>query len=261
MTFETFLVYCLMFFLYCLAGWVWESIYMSILEKQLLNRGFLNGPYIPIYGFAGLVVHFGLGRFYGPLMSVNTIKIYFIGLICATSIEYVTSILLEKIFKAQWWDYTIYKFNFQGRICLIASLFWGLVSVVFVQIVNPVLLAWFTGFSHDAKVIICTFMATLMSVDTFATVFSIINLHQKVSALVEVENAKFEAVLNKISSLPSEYQAAFNEYKERALRIYDPIDPIAKRFIMAFPRLKLLSEKREKVFEKIKNQINNHRNK
>lgn len=256
--FETFLTYSLLFFTYCLAGWVWECIYMSILEKRLLNRGFLNGPYIPIYGFAGLIVHFGLGRFYGPILSINTVKIYFIGLICATTLEYITSVLLEKIFKAQWWDYTIYKFNFQGRICLIASLFWGVVSVAFVQIINPVLLRVIRSFPHDVKLILCTFMATLMVVDTFATIFSIINLHQKVSALVEVENVKFEAMLNKIGSIPSEYQNTFNEYKDKAYKIYDPI---AKRFIMAFPRLHLLSEKREKVYEKIKNQINNYRNK
>ena len=89
----------LMFFTYCIAGWIWECIYMSILEKKLLNRGFLNGPYIPIYGFGGWAVYFTLQAMNGPIRSMNTVKIFLIGLFFATVLEYITSVLLEKSLK------------------------------------------------------------------------------------------------------------------------------------------------------------------
>lgn len=244
----------LMFFTFCIAGWIWECIYMSILEKTLLNRGFLNGPYIPIYGFGGWAVYFSLQAMNGPIKSINTIKIFFIGLFFATLLEYITSVILEKIFKARWWDYTNYKFNLNGRICLLASLFWGLVSVVFVQIINPVLLKTFGSWGHDVKLVVVTFMATLMILDTAITLCSLINLQKRISELVESENEKWVNLLTKIEGLPVDYQAALKTYKEKAYRV---TNPVAKRLLSSFPEMKLLSRKRQMVFDRLKrNRVN-----
>lgn len=166
---EQILIYFLMFFLYCMVGWVWESIYMSVIEKRIQNRGFLHGPYIPIYGFAGMIVYFTLGRLSGPLLSVNTVIIYFVSMFCATCLELITATLAEKILGRQLWDYTIYKINYKGKIALIASLFWGVAATTFVQILNPAIIKWFTGFPAEAKIICVSVMATLMGVDTLFT--------------------------------------------------------------------------------------------
>lgn len=239
----------LMFFTYCIAGWIWECIYMSILEKTLLNRGFLNGPYIPIYGFGGWAVYFSLQAMNGPLRSINTVKIFFIGLFFATVLEYITSVLLERIFKARWWDYTNYKFNLNGRICLLASLFWGLVSVVFVQIINPLLLHVFGTWSHDARLIVVTFMVTLMAVDTAITLCSLINLQKRISELVEIENTKWENFITKIEAIPADYQTVLKTYKEKAYKV---TNPVTKRLLSAFPEMTLLSKSRQIVFDRLK---------
>lgn len=239
----------LLFFTYCVAGWVWECIYMSVLEKTLLNRGFLNGPYIPIYGFGGWAVYLSLQAMNGPIKSVNTVKIFLLGLFFATLLEYVTSVLLEKIFKARWWDYTNYKFNLNGRICLIASLFWGFISVLFVQIINPVLLRVYGAWGHDIKLIVVTFIATLMLVDTCITLCSIINLQNRISELVEIENMKWENLITKIEGLPTDYQVVLKTYKEKAYKV---TSPVTKRLLSAFPEMTLLSKSRQMVFEHLK---------
>lgn len=249
MIYDHILTLFLLFFTYCIFGWVWECIYMSILEKTLLNRGFLNGPYIPIYGFGGLAVYFTLQVLNSPLRNINTLKIFFIGLFFATTLEYLTSVLLEKIFKARWWDYTDYKFNLNGRICLIASLFWGFISVMFVQVINPFLLSGFSGWNHDIKLIVVTFIATLMAADTVITIFSIINLQQKISSLYEEENEKWVKLVTKLGNIPTEYKSALLSYKEKA---YNITNPFTRRLIKAFPKMRFLSTSRQLIFEKIK---------
>ena len=130
-----------------------------------------------------------------------------------------------------------------------ASLFWGVVSVVFVQIINPVLLNGFERWGHDVKLIVVTFMATLMLVDTGITLCSIINLQKRISELVEIENTKWENLITKIEGLPSDYQAVLKTYKEKA---YNVTSPVTKRLLSAFPEMTLLSKSRQIVFDRLK---------
>lgn len=198
----------LLFSFYCIAGWVWECIYMSILEKHLQNRGFLSGPYIPIYGIAGLAVYFALQSLNSPIRDVNTVKIFFIGLFFATTLEYITSVLLEKIFNDRWWDYSIYPLNLNGRICVIASLFWGFISVLFVQVINPTLVGAFSVLGHDAKLILVTIFATLMILDLITTLGEMAKIPEKFSDLMVKEDKKWVDFLDKVQSIPSESQLA-----------------------------------------------------
>lgn len=191
-------IYCLMFILYCAFGWVWESIYMSVIEKRIQNRGYLHGPYIPIYGFAGMLVYFTIGRLSGPFFSINTVIIYFIGMVCATIMELIVSTLAEKLLGRRLWDYSIYKINYKGKICLVASLFWGVVAVTFIQILNPLIIMWFSSFSHDAKVIVITVAATLMISDTVITSIGHSPLPKKASKVYKSVNGKWEAMMGKV---------------------------------------------------------------
>ena len=162
-----------MFFLYCQIGWVWECIYESILNKKLLNRGFLHGPYIPIYGIGGMIILLGFQRFQTPLWSTKTIWIYVIGALGATLLEYVTSVFLEKKLNARWWDYSNYPLNFQGRICLIATLFWGVVAVVAIDILNPFLAEAATHIPLIFMILYAGIMAILMIIDAIITIHSV----------------------------------------------------------------------------------------
>lgn len=114
----------LWFMIYCFMGWVWESSYRSIRQRKLINSGFLFGPYIPIYGFGGLlyvaVMHF----------TLDPVKLFFVGATLACLLEYLTSWAMEKIFHARWWDYSDSPFNLNGRICLAGFVTFGLFAAV-----------------------------------------------------------------------------------------------------------------------------------
>lgn len=120
------------FFLYSFFGWIYESILVSIQKRALVNRGFLNGPLIPIYGFGAVSVYLALWNIRDHLLLV------FIGsVILSTVLEYVTSFLMEKFFHTRWWDYSNYHFNFKGRVCLMVSLFWGALAILMLRVFQP----------------------------------------------------------------------------------------------------------------------------
>ena len=122
----------LIFYIYCFLGWVFESCVVSVQQKRLVNRGFLRGPMLPIYGFgAGMILHVAL-----PLDG-RPVAIFFAGMVAATAFEYVVGVVMEAIFKVKYWDYSEHRFQFQGRICLQSSLAWGALSVLLVYVLHP----------------------------------------------------------------------------------------------------------------------------
>ncbi len=125
--------YILLFFFYSFAGWCLESLYCSIGEKKLINRGFLTGPLCPIYGTAAIVLTVLI---YNPFRD-NPLLVFVLGIILCDIVEYLTSFIMEKLFAARWWDYTYEFLNIRGRICLKHSLYWGIISVVFVNVIHP----------------------------------------------------------------------------------------------------------------------------
>lgn len=119
------------FYIYCFFGWCIESTIVSVEDKRLVNRGFLNGPFLPIYGFGAIIVLFITLPF-----KKNIIEVYFLGMIGATILEYFTGCLMEAIFKIKYWDYSYYKIQYKGRICLVSSLFWGVLSVLLTYFIH-----------------------------------------------------------------------------------------------------------------------------
>ena len=119
------------FYIYSFIGWVWESGYASVGQKRFVNRGFLHGPIIPIYGFGAigiLICTMGVRE--------NTALIFIFGMIGATALEYATGWTMEKIFHVKYWDYSNLKYNLNGYICLPASIAWGFFSVILVKVIN-----------------------------------------------------------------------------------------------------------------------------
>ncbi len=130
---EQLIKYVLLFFFYSAAGWCLESLYCSIGEKRFVNRGFLTGPLCPIYGTAALVL---VILIYNPFKD-NPLAVFILGIILCDIVEYVTSYLMEKLFSARWWDYTYEFMNIGGRICLKHTLYWGVISIIFVKTIHP----------------------------------------------------------------------------------------------------------------------------
>ena len=130
---QNILYYIIEFFFYSSAGWVVECTYRSSGEKRLINSGFLTGPLCPIYGTAALVM---------TVLLYNNFKdrpllVFLLGMVVCDLVEFFTSLLMEKLFHARWWDYTYEFLNVQGRICIKHTLYWGIASIAFVTVLHP----------------------------------------------------------------------------------------------------------------------------
>ena len=108
------------FLVYSILGWVVESIYMSICNRRLTNRGFVRGPFCPIYGVGALSVFFLLRPFCG-----NLLLLYVLGCVFPTLLEYVTARVMLALFGEVWWDYSEKPFNYKGILCLESTIAWG----------------------------------------------------------------------------------------------------------------------------------------
>lgn len=121
----------LLFFLYSLCGWIWECLYVSLAKKKWVNRGFLNGPVLPIYGFGAVVILAVTMPFREHLALV-----FLLGMIGATALEFATGFLMERIFGVKYWDYTGCIGSIKGYICMKATLCWGFFSVLLVKVIH-----------------------------------------------------------------------------------------------------------------------------
>ena len=123
----------ILFIFYSFLGWSWESLQYTVKNRCFINRGFLNGPYCPIYGWGAIGVILFLGNI------KNSIILFLAGLLLCTLLEYTTSFVLEKLFNKRWWDYSSYRFNLKGRICLLCSNSFGVLSVLLIKFVQPLM--------------------------------------------------------------------------------------------------------------------------
>ena len=124
--------YILLFMIYSFIGWIIEVINSYIKTGKYINRGFLIGPYLPIYGVGSLGIVILLNRYYDDLLVL-----FCMGTILCCILEYFTSYIMEKIFRTRWWDYSSKKFNLAGRICLETAVLFGLGGCIVVKIANP----------------------------------------------------------------------------------------------------------------------------
>ena len=122
------------FAIYSFGGWCVEVLYYFKNERRFVNRGFLYGPFCPIYGFGAVSLVVFLDSY-----KNNIFTLFFLAVILTSILEYFTGFILEKTFKTKWWDYTDDPFNIQGRVCLLYSLMWGVGEVIIIRIIHPIL--------------------------------------------------------------------------------------------------------------------------
>ena len=121
----------LLFWFFSIMGWMLEVIVCSITDKKFVNRGFLIGPYCPIYGFGALIM-----LLISPYKD-HLFVCFILTLTLCSTLEYFASYLMEKLFKIRWWDYSNDAFNINGRICLRNALAFGALGVIFTRFLNP----------------------------------------------------------------------------------------------------------------------------
>lgn len=201
----------LLFFIYGFLGWILEVIYTRVTEKKWINRGFLIGPICPIYGCGCLLIIFILSRYDNDLF-VSFLSSLFI----CSILEYFTSYLLEKIFNARWWDYSQFKFNINGRICLETMLPFGVLATLVVCFVNPLLLNLLNKIPFIVRTIIPLILLIIFLVDVIVS-FNVVS--------------KIKLNINNIASDNTE------EIKKKIKGIFSSKSYLYSRILRAFPDL------------------------
>lgn len=169
--------------LYSIVGWIWESCYMSVLERKIVNRGYVTGPVCTIYGVGAVALYLLLRPFAG-----NHVVLFFAGAFVATLLEYVTAVVMESIFHTSWWDYTNQKFNYKGRICLSSTIAWGAASVLLFTVLQPAMNRLIALYPENIGHIMIIAIAIIYLIDfTFATIAAadLSERLEKVDALFE----------------------------------------------------------------------------
>lgn len=162
------------FFLYSFAGWCGEVCVAAAARKKFINRGFVNSPCCPIYGIGAVTFAVFL-----PELRSSFFFLFLGGVILASLTELFTGMLLEKIFRKKWWDYSGHKFNFEGYICLQYSLLWGVLAVLLILFVNPLLSAVVCLIPRLLGVILLWVLAVLLMIDIFGTALTILGMQKK----------------------------------------------------------------------------------
>lgn len=148
------------FIIYSMMGWLVESIYMSLCNKRLTNRGFGRGPFCPIYGFGGVVGYLILH----PLSS-NLVALYLTGAVLATVFEYLVGRLMLRFLGEVWWDYHEKPYNYQGIICLESTIAWGFYAIIIITFLHGRILGWVDKFSMTWGIRACRLVLVLVTVD------------------------------------------------------------------------------------------------
>jgi uncharacterized membrane protein len=193
--------YVALFAIYSFMGWIVEVIYRSITQRKFVNAGFLFGPFIPIYGFGALFLIL-LQHFFHSWHLLP--RLFMFGL-ALTVIEYMVGYFSEKIFELTLWDYSEYKFNLHGRVCLLFSVIWAALAFVFITFIHPVVLQNAT-FLHSAYLQTAAIAFLIYyAIDYAYSVASLTEFRKKIAYLyteyLNLNNVEIEKILDSFTRL------------------------------------------------------------
>ena len=172
------------FYFYCFFGWCFESAYVSLKCKKLVNRGFMRGPFLPLYG-SGAIMMLVVSM---PFQD-NMFLVYIAGCIGATVLEYVTGVTMEALFKVRYWDYSKNKFNFQGHICLGTSLAWGVLTILMTEVLHKPVERLVLGIPTQILTVVTLVLTAFIFADFALSFKAALDLRD---VLIKMEKAKTE---------------------------------------------------------------------
>ncbi len=193
--------------LYSFLGWVYESTLCSITSRSLVNRGFLNGPLCPVYGFGALTVI--LAFWQEP--NISPWNLFFSSMVLTCTLEYITSWGMEKLFHARWWDYSEYRYNINGRVCLLGALAFGSFSVVLIKVVHPRVMAVVDSLPAQGLLAAAGLCFIAGAADCFVTVRHILTLNGRLAEIQEALDAYRSQARQRAESLRENLQARLEE--------------------------------------------------
>ncbi len=199
------LQWMLFFYIYCFFGWIIESTYVSVCTGNWVNRGFMRGPVIPIYGTGAVIVLFAVIPF-----RTSPILVFIVGTVAASILEFVTGFVMERIYKVRYWDYSDKPFNLCGYICLFNSLCWGVLSILLIYLVH----------SWVEKGVLFLNDMVLLSIDSGISSLFIVDLFNSSTTAVELKrmlanSQKLKDDLMNIHNKMIEFNTAIANGKEK----------------------------------------------
>lgn len=222
-------IYFLYFIILAICGWIMEVTLQLIQKHKFLDRGFLIGPYCPIYGCGGLLITLCLTGLHDHPVALFSMAILISGVL-----EYATSYIMEKIFHARWWDYSENKFNINGRICLETIIPFGILGVVLIYIVNPLILDNLVKVPENIINVIAIGVAILFATDLIVSLKVISNV-RSVTSKFDKENPKDNT----------------EEISKKVKEFLSGKSILNRRLINAFPKLTaILKEQGERIKQK-----------
>ena len=209
--------YFILFMIYSFIGWIIEVIDIKIETKKLVNRGFLMGPYCPIYGWGGTLMSLLLKNYVD-----DPLVLFLVAVVICSLLEYFTSFFMEKVFNARWWDYSNKKFNINGRVCLETMIPFGLLGCFLMYVLNPFLLKILNGIPDIVITIIAIILFIIFIVDNIVS-YSIITK-------ISISSKKV------IKDSTEEITKKVREYVSRNSKF-------GKRLMKSFPQFKSMRKK------------------
>lgn len=250
------------FIIYSIGGWLLESAYRSFCEKKIVNSGFLHGPYCPIYGVGTIIMVIFLQDIKRPEI------LFIIGFVVLTVLEYIVGIVLEKLFHTKYWDYSHEKFNIKGRICLINSIYWGILAIIFTLIIHPNVQKFIQAIPIQAIITINAMMLIILLIDTIISIEKIKSLESSIEELKQItvkikekiETLKIDTqnkisdrkIKDEITELQNKKDNITVAVYKQLIRIKEAFPTINSEFINKFLNNKFDVEDLKKKVNKIK---------
>lgn len=255
-----FWVLFLVFTIYSFLGWLTESIFCSIPVGKFINRGFLTGPFCPIYGVGAVLVIFLLTPF-----KDNLFALYAAGVIITSLLEYVTGFALEKTFHTTYWDYSDHRFNLHGRVCLQNSLLFGVMCIVGILYIHPAVMFLVGSIPAMILPFVSAVFLIYFTSDTVVSVHAVLQLNGKLAELQQVldevkekvslaKTETIESLQNRLSGLlDDETKSYLKTQYEKKDQIEADIKFFQRRVIDAFPTMR--SIKNNESLQRLKEAI------
>ena len=213
-------IWFLWFVTYSVLGWIYETTLASIMRKRFVNRGFLNGPYCPIYGGGALLVIALLSDLRHPLL------LFLAAVLLTGSLEYLTSWAMEKLFHARWWDYSEKKFNIKGRVYLKGVIVFGAFSLILIRFLHPPVAVLTAGIPVNARIATALVFFSLILADMVYTVTKFVEFERVLGGMAD----SFDEAVQSVKTL---YEKANSAY----VVTFQRVNSQARRMILSFPKL------------------------
>ena len=170
--------------IYSCLGWCCEVAFAALKTGKFVNRGFLNGPVCPIYGFGVLSVVLVLE----PVKD-NLLLLFFGSMVFTSLLEFIAGFAMERIFHDKWWDYSNNPFNIKGYICLEFSIIWGIACVLVVDVIHPIIMKLVNAVPHTLGLWLMAALYVILAADAVLTLVELLKLPKRFKAMEELEAA------------------------------------------------------------------------